>query len=105
LYRGLYLKLMEKQKYMNKYDVISFDDAIKKFPKADVFITYSHTPTALDCCTRETFLKIKQVDMFDRVVGNLKKLPLHKTRFYLKYIFLDGVNDNDETYKNYKPTP
>ena len=25
----------------------------------------------------------------------LKKLPLHKTRFNLKYIFLDGINDND----------
>ncbi|MCL1994641.1 MAG: radical SAM protein [Defluviitaleaceae bacterium] len=55
----------------------------------------SSIQTSLDCGTRETFLKIKQVDMFDRVVENLKKLPLHKTRFYLKYIFLDGINDND----------
>ncbi|MCL1995461.1 MAG: radical SAM protein [Defluviitaleaceae bacterium] len=51
--------------------------------------------TSLDSGTRETFLKIKQVDMFDRVVENLKRLPLHKTLFYLKYIFLEGINDND----------
>jgi len=51
--------------------------------------------TSLDAGTRETFKKIKQRDMFDRVLENLKKYPLNKTHFAAKYIFLEGVNDND----------
>ncbi|MCL1994642.1 MAG: radical SAM protein [Defluviitaleaceae bacterium] len=52
--------------------------------------------TSLDCGTRETFKKIKQVDRFDAVLSNLRRLPLHKIKtFYLKYIFLQDINDND----------
>jgi len=51
--------------------------------------------TSLDAGTRETFKKIKQVDCFDKVVENLRKYPLDKTRFLLKYIFLEGLNDNE----------
>lgn len=52
--------------------------------------------TSLDAGTRETFNKIKQRDMFDRVVGNLRKYPVAKTNLYMKYIFLEGINDNEE---------
>ena len=52
--------------------------------------------TSLDAGTRETFMKIKRVDMFDRVIENLKKYPVDKTQLLLKYIMLDGVNDNEE---------
>jgi len=51
--------------------------------------------TSLDAGTRETFQKIKQVDRFDKVVENLKRYPLDKTRFSIKYIFLEGINDNE----------
>ena len=52
--------------------------------------------TSLDAGTRETFEKIKQRDMFDRVVENLRRYPLSKTQFDAKYIFLDGINDNEK---------
>ena len=54
-----------------------------------------NTTTSLDAGTRETFKKIKQVDSFERVLENLRKYPLKNTNFLLKYIFLEGVNDNE----------
>jgi wyosine [tRNA(Phe)-imidazoG37] synthetase (radical SAM superfamily) len=51
--------------------------------------------TSPDAGTRETFKKIKQVDMFDKVVENLRKYPIEKTRLAMKYIFLEGINDNE----------
>ncbi len=52
--------------------------------------------TSLDSGTAETYKKIKQVDCLDKVVENLKKYPLDKANLRLKYIFLEGVNDNEE---------
>jgi len=51
--------------------------------------------TSIDAGTRETYKKIKKNDRFDVVVENLKKYPLHKTKFFLKYLFLEGINDNE----------
>jgi len=51
--------------------------------------------TSLDAGTRETFKKIKGNDRFDIVVANLRKYPLEKTRLNVKYIFLEGINDNE----------
>ena len=51
--------------------------------------------TSLDSGTAETYKKIKQVDCLDRVVENLKKYPLEKANLRLKYIFLEGINDNE----------
>ena len=51
--------------------------------------------TSLDSGTPETFLKIKKVDCFNKVVENLKKYPLENANLRLKYIFLEGVNDNE----------
>jgi len=57
--------------------------------------------TSIDAGTRETFKKIKQRDMFDRVIKNLKQYPVHKTILHVKYIFLDGVNDNETDIDGY----
>ena len=51
--------------------------------------------TSLDAGTPETFKKIKQRDMFCKVLDNLSKYPVNKTNLNLKYIFLEGVNDNE----------
>ena len=51
--------------------------------------------TSLDSGTRETYKAIKGVDCLDKVVENIKKYPLENVDFSLKYIFLDGVNDNE----------
>jgi len=53
------------------------------------------TLISLDAGTRETFKKVKQNDRFDIVVQNLKRYPLNKAGLQLKYIFLEGINDNE----------
>jgi len=50
--------------------------------------------TSIDAGTRETFKRIKQNDRFDEVVKNLSTYPVSKTNLYLKYLFLEGYNDN-----------
>lgn len=52
--------------------------------------------TSLDSGTPETYKAIKRVDCFNKVVENLKKYPLKDIDFKMKYIFLDGVNDNEK---------
>ena len=54
-----------------------------------------NTLVSMDSGTRETFKKVKRSDMFDRVVENLRRYPIDKANLRLKYIFLEGVNDNE----------
>jgi len=51
--------------------------------------------TSIDAGTRETFKMIRQNDRFDQVVDNLRRYPKGKTHFFLKYIFMEGMNDNE----------
>ena len=51
--------------------------------------------TSLDSGTPETFKKIKRNDMFNKVIQNLKRYPVNKTKLTLKYVFLEGINDNE----------
>lgn len=61
---------------------------------------YGYIRVSLDCGTRETFLKLKGVDLFDKVKDNLMKYspkkatPSSDKPIQLKYIFTEGVNDN-----------
>ncbi len=48
-----------------------------------------------DSGTRETYAKVKGVDLFDKVISNFRRYPIHKTFLDLKYIFLEGYNDNE----------
>lgn len=58
-----------------------------------------------DAGTRETYLKIKQVDCFDRVVDNIKKYikasENAKKMITLKYIIVDNINDNEEEMEKF----
>jgi len=57
---------------------------------------------SLDCGTRETFKKVKGLNAFDRVVGNLRKYVRHnKGILNLKFIFLPGINDNNEDIEGF----
>ena len=51
---------------------------------------------SLDAGTRETFHKVKGLDMFDKVIENMKRYEYKNVNFILKYIFLEGINDNEE---------
>jgi len=55
-----------------------------------------HVITSIDAGTRETFKKIKRNDRFDIVVENLQRYPFDKTTLKIKYLFLEGVNDNEQ---------
>jgi hypothetical protein len=60
---------------------------------------------SLDAGTRETFKKIKQVDVFDRVIENAKKYIAQDAfggNFIVaKYLIVKGMNDNDKEYDAY----
>ena len=57
--------------------------------------------TALDSGQRETYLKIKQVDKFDKSIDNLKKYiaAAGSDSIIIKYIIVHGYNDNLEEFK------
>ncbi len=60
---------------------------------------------SLDSSCRETYLKLKQVDCFDKVVDNLKNYikasDNAKENIILKYIIVDDVNDNETELVNF----
>ena len=60
---------------------------------------------SLDSATPETYKKIKQVDCFDKVVQNIKNYikasENAKSNITMKYIIVDGVNDNNEEITNF----
>ena len=60
-----------------------------------------HVISSIDAGTRETFKKIKRNDRFDKVVENLHRYPFEKTMLQLKYIFLEGINDNEQDIDGY----
>lgn len=65
----------------------------------------SHICISLDAGTRETFAKIKAVDAFDTVIDNIKKLRLKScAAVSLKYIIVQGINDNIEELKHFLET-
>lgn len=51
---------------------------------------------SLDAGTRETYKIVKRADTFDKVVDNLKRYPFKDINLCLKYIFLEGINDNEK---------
>lgn len=59
--------------------------------------------TALDSGTRETYLRIKQVDKFEKSVDNLKKYIKNagNDHIIVKYIIVNGYNDNLDEFKQF----
>ncbi len=61
---------------------------------------------SLDSSTPETYKKIKQVDCFDKIVDNIKNYISAsgynaKNNITMKYILVDGVNDNIHELANF----
>ena len=59
--------------------------------------------TALDSGCRETYLKIKQVDKFDKSIENLRRYisAAGNDSIIIKYIIVHGYNDNLEEFKKF----
>lgn len=59
---------------------------------------------SLDCSSKETYKRIKQVNAFDIVCKNLKKYAKAQKNSYnviCKYIIIPGINDNKEEIDNW----
>jgi len=50
---------------------------------------------SMDAGTAETFAKIKGMDCYHKVVENLRKYASHNAIIHLKYVIVDGINDNE----------
>lgn len=59
--------------------------------------------TAIDSGSRETYLKIKQVDKFDKSVENIKKYieSAGNDSIIIKYIIINGYNDNIDEFRKF----
>lgn len=51
---------------------------------------------SIDAGTRETFQKVKGVDAFENIRENLKKYRSYGSSIDIKFVFLPGINDNEE---------
>lgn len=67
-----------------------FDEDIKYFLTRGASLNCS-----LDCGTKDTYYLIKRIDGFDIVLKNLKKYRKYSANISLKYILLEGINDNE----------
>jgi len=72
----------------------------------DLFDTMNKTRVLLECSvdagTRETFLRIKGVDCFEKVIKNLTEYAKATMGIVaLKYIFIPGVNDTEADIKGF----
>jgi pyruvate-formate lyase-activating enzyme len=56
---------------------------------------------SIDAGTRETFARVKGVDCFDKVKDNIRKYAETGGKINVKYIILEGINDNDNDVKGF----
>jgi wyosine [tRNA(Phe)-imidazoG37] synthetase (radical SAM superfamily) len=57
---------------------------------------------SLDAGTRDTFKKVRGVDLFDKVIHNLEKYrDFSGKKITLQYIIVDNINDNDEDVNSF----
>ena len=79
-------------------------NAVKYSPKLYESIKSGNTYiiVSLDCGTKDTFYKIKRADVFDRVIGNLKKYAsANPDKIAMKYIIIPGFNDSLNEFKKF----
>ena len=57
--------------------------------------------TSLDSGTSETFAKIKNVDAFKSVTDNLRRYAETGGDIWVKYVVVEGVNDNEKEMDNF----
>lgn len=103
-------ELKEFEDLMNEFHAHNCDDfvilmnGIKYIPVLEKIGNNwkSHICISLDAGTRGTYKKIKNVDAFDQVIENIKKLRQHsKAQISLKYIIIKDVNDNMEELEKF----
>jgi len=53
-----------------------------------------HIIVSNDSGTKETFMKIKKRNVYDKVCNNLQKYAVSGVKIHMKYIFIPNINDN-----------
>jgi len=99
--------LMKEFNAHNCDDFVILTNGIKYMPLLETIGSNdkSHICISLDSGTRETFAEIKSVDAFDTVIDNIKKLRRKSNAAVsLKYIIVQGMNDNIEELKHFLGT-
>jgi sulfatase maturation enzyme AslB (radical SAM superfamily) len=56
---------------------------------------------SLDSGTNKTYRKMHGVDVYEKVLANLRKYAKSNCEIMLKYIMLDGMNDNENDVENF----
>jgi MoaA/NifB/PqqE/SkfB family radical SAM enzyme len=57
---------------------------------------------SIDAGTRETFKRVRGVDLFDKVIANCKRYVRESgKRIMLQYIVADGINDSETDLRNF----
>lgn len=88
---------------VNNFYILSNNIKYQPIIKKLLDINKTTFTTSLDCATRETFYKLKRVDMFADSVNNLKKYVKSKypENIIVKYIVVEHINDNIEEAKKF----
>jgi pyruvate-formate lyase-activating enzyme len=89
-------------KRLEKYPLMLFTNAYKWSDPSAEALTRGNTwlRVSVDSGTRETFAKVKGVDGWDKVCGNLERYAKLGT-IILKYIIFPGQNDDDANFKGF----
>lgn len=81
-------------------------NAIKFSDKLDLAIKQGNAGiiVSIDAGTKQTYRKIKRVDVFEKVVENIKRYAskgTERNEVSLKYIIIPTINDNLKEFKNF----
>jgi hypothetical protein len=89
-------------KHLSKYPLILFGNAYKWSDPTAEALENGNTwlRVSVDAGNRETFARIKGVDGWDKVCGNLERYAKLGT-IVLKYIIFPGQNDDDANFKGF----
>ena len=78
-------------------NIIILTNGVQYLPAIEKYVSKMNFRLCIsvDSGTKETFNKIKRIDAFNEVVDNIKKFTsLQNVELTLKYITLNGINDN-----------
>lgn len=99
-YKQAYFDFIRKKHCSAKFltSGILFSQEIANLLKNDA---RNNLCVSLDSGTRETYKRVKGVDAFDVIVANLKKYRTFSSNITLKYILIEGINDNENEIDNF----
>ncbi len=94
--------LMQEFKNHKVKEYVVLSNMIQYLPELETLGENDIVTVSVDAGSRETFQRIKNVDAFDAVIENIRKLRNNsKVQMQYKYIILHNQNDNIEEVKKF----